>query len=162
MTEEKAGDLYNDLSPERCEEFASVVDRLGSLTLATQKTGRGVVYRYEVYRLTADDETLEAFHEAFGGGIYQNGQESGSIWKVSGQGCREMLSRLESYLVRRREAVAALREIRRALGDDPVVEDDVSRETRVAEAIERFQQVSKGLRSTRGYRGPTISEEEIS
>ena len=162
MTEEREGDLRDDLSPERCEQFAEVVDRLGSLTLATQKTRRGVVYQYEVYRLTADDETLGDFRAAFGGGIYQNGQESGSIWKVSGRSCREMLSKLGPYLVRRGEAVGVLREIRMALENNPAIEDDVSRETRLSRAIERFQQVSEGLRSTRGYQGTAALEEEIS
>jgi hypothetical protein len=155
MGEEKKSlqpDQEDLLSPERCEEFAQVVDQLGSLTLAAQKTGPRM-YWYEVYRLSADEETLNEFREAFGGGIYQNGQESGNIWKVSGRDCRYLLSVLEPYLVRRKAAVEALREVRAALE-----EEDVSRATSLDAAIERFQQISEELRVEKADRGELVEE----
>lgn len=127
------------LSVGEWQELAGIVDEWGSLTLATQRTSKRK-YRYEVYRLTANTETLNRFRTAFGGGIYENGTESGPVWKITGDRCRRMLSWMSPYLSKRRSAVERLWEVRRALSYDDGTPETSSV---VSAAIREFEEVSR-------------------
>lgn len=127
MEEPNADRVFED---NKLRELAAIIDSRGSLTLTRQSN-----YLYEVYRLTAERETLSDFVDTFGGGIYENGQESGPIWKVSGAGCRKMLGILYPFMVRRREVVAALQEVRSPPPGLPV-----------SEALRKFKSLSMALK----------------